>query len=72
MSATTSPKTTIAKHSTGWRVMRLVADRAAKGILESPAQWGGHRLMNHADKIRYINYQFEQLTAFYRLRGRRP
>jgi hypothetical protein len=72
MLLTASPKSRIASHSTGWRVMRLLADRSAKSTLEGPDQWGAHRLMSHADKIRHIGHQFEALTTLYRLRGRRP
>ncbi|MBT2537261.1 hypothetical protein [Arthrobacter sp. ISL-69] len=72
MLLTASPKSRIASHSAGWRVMQLVKDRQSKGHIEGPEQWGAHRFMNHTDKIRHINYQFERLTDLYRLRGRRP
>jgi len=73
MLLTASPKSRIASHSTGWRVMRLVADRGGKNLHEGPAQWGAHRaIMNHAEHVRYIAHQFDRLTEFYRLRGRRP
>ena len=72
MSLTTSPKSRIASHSTGWRVMRLLADRAAKSVVEGPEQWGIHRrIMNHPEHVRYIAHQFDRLTELYKMRGRR-
>ena len=72
MLTTVSPRTTIAKHSAGWRVMQLVKDRQAKGILESPGEWSQHRYLSPADKIRLINFRFEQLAQLYAYRGIRP
>lgn len=72
MLLTASPRTTIAKHSAGWRVMQLIRDRQAKGLLEGPPQWGAHRIISHADRIRLVNYRFTQLAALYEYRGIRP
>lgn len=44
MITTTSPRTTLPKHSAGWRVMRLLSDRGGKNTREHPATWGRHRL----------------------------
>ena len=74
MLITVSPKTrtTLAKHSAGWRVKRLLSDRDWKRNLESPDQWGAHRDISAADRIRLVNFRFEQLAALYRYRGLRP
>lgn len=39
MLLTTSPRTRVPQHSTGWRAMRLISDRAGKYNPAGPADW---------------------------------
>lgn len=72
MLLTSSPKLTLPRHSTGWRVMRLVTDRGGKNTLEGPAVWGRHRILTGHEAQAAIRYRIRTVQALTRSREIRP
>lgn len=72
MLLTTSPRTTIAKHSTGWQVMRVLHDRGGKNRVEHPTEWGKHRLTTAAEAIRILENRVRIIAKVMNLRETRP
>lgn len=68
MFLTSSPR--IASHSTGWKAMRLIADRAWKRLVEPVTAWGRHRELNTDDLIRATSAAHAQ--ALTTIRETRP
>lgn len=72
MLLTTSPRTTIAKHSTGWQVMRMITDRGGKNRKEVPAEWGKHRLLTAAEAFTLLEQRVRAIRSVMALRETRP
>ena len=60
------------KHSTGWRVLRLVSDRGGKHTTETPSQWGKHRAVSADEAIALIERRVHSIRAVIALRETRP
>ena len=71
MSPTTTTSARLARHSAGWRVMRLVSDRAGKNTSESPSQWGRHRFLTPEDRLRRVSSQLAGIIQARQLMRRR-
>ena len=72
MLLTTSPRTTLAKHSTGWKAMRLVTDRSGKNRVEPPAEWGKHRLLTPEEAFTVLERRVRIARGLMNLRETRP
>ena len=72
MLLTSSPRTTIAKHSTGWGVMRVVTDRGGKNLKEGPNDWGKHRFMTTVEAFAALERRVRVVGGIMRLRETRP
>lgn len=69
--SSTSPKTRLPQHSTGWRAIRIVTDRAGKNQATGPADWlrAKHRditTVEAAELIRWRIQGIRQVTPLIR------
>lgn len=59
MLLTSSAKTRLPQHSTGWRALRIVSDRAGKNHPSGPADWlrAKHRAITIDDAAELIRWR---------------
>ena len=59
MLLTASPRTALPTHSTGWRALRIVSDRAGKGNVTGPGDWlkTKHRHLTLDQQIQIIQHR---------------
>lgn len=72
MLLTSSPRTTLPKHSAGWQVMCVVWDRGGKNRTESPSDWGKHRLLTAAEAFAILERRVRIVASALRIRETRP
>lgn len=74
MLLTTSAKTTLPQHSTGWRALRLISDRGGKSVKTGPADWikAQHRRHSLEESLLIIEHRATVIRHIARLREHRP
>lgn len=73
MLLTTSAKTRLPRHSTGWRAIRIVTDRAGKNQPAGPADWikAKHRAITLDDAAQMIAARIRSQHSVHALHSRR-
>lgn len=71
--SSTSPKTRLPQHSTGWRAIRIVTDRAGKNQATGPADWlkAKHRAITLDDAAQMIAARIRNQNAVQKLHSGR-